>query len=267
MPILPEDFDASPPRRAAPGRPKIAAGKRSPNKQDRAQQERMISFPAGQITETRTPRAIPWAIAAAVIALLLFVWGRPLAKLVTDMLSKPAPATVTPIQDPRGARPLELPAKRTQTQETAPVDLLPRNHTPPKPPAGSAVSEPQVSPQDHRHQVAPPPPQPLPIEGFMQNARTALAEGNLISPENNNALYWVRRAKEINPHDTAAIQIEQMILAHGILIVQREQKAKNYAGALALLAPLESLYPNNSDLRKLRTSIWDEQQSQKTPSH
>lgn len=107
------------------------------------------------------------------------------------------------------------------------------------------------------------------MEVFMQNARTSLAHGNLISPQNDNALYWVRRAKQISPQDVAAIQIENMILTEGVRIVERQHKAQNYDSALRLLASLESLYPDHAELRRLKLKIWIEQeqhQYQKTRS-
>jgi uncharacterized protein HemY len=49
-----------------------------------------------------------------------------------------------------------------------------------------------------------------------------------------------------------------MILAEGIRIVQRQQKAQNYDAALGLLATLQSLYPDHAELQRLRLKIYIE---------
>lgn len=129
-----------------------------------------------------------------------------------------------------------------------------------KPKQVSAVEHIPDSPQNPVRRPAPAEPQPVPMEAFMQNARTALASGRLIAPQNDNALYWVRRAKQISPQDLAANQIEQMILAEGIKIVERKHKAQHYDDALSLLNTLQPLYPDHSELGRLRMKIYVEQE-------
>jgi hypothetical protein len=143
------------------------------------------------------------------------------------------------------------------------TNLSPQPSIQPPPPVKPMPSATQPVPfQNPPRRVSPPQPQPVPMEVFMQNARTALASGHLISPENDNALYWVRRAKQISPQDVAAIQIEDMILNEGVRIVQRQQKAQNYDAALGLLATLQSLYPDHAELQRLRLKIYIEQEQQ-----
>lgn len=123
MPILPEDFDAPPPPRAAPDK-SVAVRKSALDKQARANQEREISFSAGRLGGTSSLRAIPLAIAAAVAALILFVSEKPVAKLVTNLLSK---HIITDVRDPQALRrdlerkqaELELEKKRLADQQTA----------------------------------------------------------------------------------------------------------------------------------------------------
>jgi hypothetical protein len=155
------------------------------------------------------------------------------------------------------------PPPDSQTPTTK-ADLLPQN---PIQPVRPVVPAPEPDPstqvpfQNQPRRVTPPrQPQPVPMEVFMQNARTALAAGHLISPQNDNALYWVRRAKKISPQDVAANQIEDMILTEGVRIVERHQKARNFDSALRLLASLQSLYPGHAELGRLRLKIYIDQE-------
>jgi hypothetical protein len=152
--------------------------------------------------------------------------------------------------------------------DVIPVPQNPVQPVEPQLPPSPAPSQP-VPFQNPQRRISPVQPKPVPMEVFMENARTALASGRLISPENDNALYWVRRAKQISPQDVAAIQIEAMILTEGVHIVERQQKAQNYDVALRLLASLQSLYPDHAELQRLRLKIYIDQeqhQYQKPPS-
>jgi hypothetical protein len=167
---------------------------------------------------------------------------------IPPALAKPSPdipfPTLPDSGEPQPVNPQPVqPRAKTNAQQRV---NLPQN----------SRSEPPFRPSQT---VKPAEPQPVPMEVFMQNARTALASGHLISPQNDNALYWVRRARQISPQDAAAVQIEDMILHQGVRIVQNQEKAQNYDAALNLLSSLESLFPNHSDLRKLRIQIWTEQ--------
>jgi hypothetical protein len=83
---------------------------------------------------------------------------------------------------------------------------------------------------------------------MMQNAQTALARGNLISPADDSALYWARRVQEVQPQNQTAIQIEAMILAGSIRLIEAEEKASRYENASRRLDALQALYPSRRDL-------------------
>jgi hypothetical protein len=101
--------------------------------------------------------------------------------------------------------------------------------------------------------------EPLPGEVIIQNAEAALARGNLISPPDDNALYWARRAQRINPQNQPAIQIEEAILLGSIQVIQADQKAGRYDSALKRLTIMQTLYPNRRELSRLRSAIQQEQ--------
>jgi hypothetical protein len=98
------------------------------------------------------------------------------------------------------------------------------------------------------------------VDEMVQNAQTALARGNLISPRDGSALYWVRRVQQVDPQNRVAIQIEDMILVGSIRVIEADRRAGRYDGALRNLDMLQSLYPNRrDDLGQLRSSIVNDQ--------
>lgn len=98
------------------------------------------------------------------------------------------------------------------------------------------------------------------VDEMVQNAQTALARGNLITPPDNSALYWARRARQVEPQNRVAIQIEDMILVGSIRVVEADRRAGRYDNALRNLDMLQSLYPNRRDeLGQLRSVIVNEQ--------
>src|SRR5438132_10439590 len=133
MAIRPEDFDASP--GPAPVS-KSPAGESLFARQERARQERTISS-SGSLAKTRTAWTA-WAIAIAclLVALIMFSFAKPLAKLVDKLLAKPAssqiveksvPNGVTPRQPPPGSQgkikispPPNPPPKKQELRSTRP---------------------------------------------------------------------------------------------------------------------------------------------------
>lgn len=98
------------------------------------------------------------------------------------------------------------------------------------------------------------------VEEMVQNAQTALARGNLISPRDASALYWARRARQVDPQNRVAIQIEDMILVGSIRVIEADRRAGRYDNALRNLDMLQSLYPNRrDDLGQLRSAIVNDQ--------
>jgi hypothetical protein len=119
--------------------------------------------------------------------------------------------------------------------------------------AGSAPDKPSINERTHEPQLS--------ADQMVQNAQTALARGNLISPRNDSALYWVRRARQADPQNRVAIQIEDMILVVSIRVIEADRKGGRYENALRNLDMLQSLYPNRrDDLGQLRSAIVNEQQ-------
>jgi hypothetical protein len=106
------------------------------------------------------------------------------------------------------------------------------------------------------------------VEEMVQNAQTALARGNLISPRDESALYWARRARQVDPQNRVAIQIEDMILVGSIRVIEADRKAGRYENALRNLDMLQSLYPNRrDDLGQLRSAIANEQRRSANAPH
>jgi hypothetical protein len=103
------------------------------------------------------------------------------------------------------------------------------------------------------------PKAPLSVDAMVQNAQAALAAGNPISPPDNSALYWARRARRINPQNHAAIQIEETILFGSIQLIQADRKAGRYERALGRLDTVQALYPDHRELAQLRSEILEEQ--------
>jgi hypothetical protein len=143
MPVRPEDFDADPPRRAAPIKP-IATRPRLRDKQARAKQERELFSSVGQDGETPSPRAIPLAIAAVAVALILFAFWKPLSDGVIDLLGKPAHPVVAPDTTNQMRVPPNSPAQQTvqpsdhaaeEPMTSSPTALKPQgvSHSPPRP--------------------------------------------------------------------------------------------------------------------------------------
>lgn len=96
---------------------------------------------------------------------------------------------------------------------------------------------------------------PLPLDLIIANAQAALANGQLITPTDNSALYWARRARRLDPSNETATRIENTILLGGIHLVQLDRKAGSYQRALDRLTTLQRLYPNRLDLAQLRSAI------------
>ncbi len=117
-------------------------------------------------------------------------------------------------------------------------------------------------PNSVAHHVQTIPPRPTPVEMYVEKARAALVKGHLIYPEDDSAIYWARRAKLLNPQNAVAIQIEQLILAQSVQVVQNQRKAKQYSAARTNLAVLESLYPNRADLERLSSTLISEQRQE-----
>jgi hypothetical protein len=107
------------------------------------------------------------------------------------------------------------------------------------------------------HVGTPPTPNkgPLPLDVIVSNAQAALANGQLITPSDNSALYWARRARRLDPSNETAIRIENAVFLGGIHLVQQDRKAGRYQSALDRVAILQSLYPNGPDLTELRSVI------------
>ncbi len=96
---------------------------------------------------------------------------------------------------------------------------------------------------------------PLPVTQLVKNAQAALVRGDLISPTDNSALYWARRARRVNPQNTAAIQIEETILLGSIQLIQADRKAGRYNSALQRLDTMQTLFPDRVELWRLRSDI------------
>lgn len=103
---------------------------------------------------------------------------------------------------------------------------------------------------------------PLPVAQLVKNAQAALVRGDLISPEDNSALYWARRARRVNPQNTAAIQIEETILLGSIRLIQADRKAGRYNSALQRLDTMQTLFPDRVELWRLRSDIEGEMRRQ-----
>jgi hypothetical protein len=96
---------------------------------------------------------------------------------------------------------------------------------------------------------------PLPIEVIIANAQAALANKQLITPEDNSALYWARRARRLDPTNETATKIENAIFQVTMNIIQQDRKAGRYQSALDRVAILQHLYPNRPDLVQLQSVI------------
>ena len=187
------------------------------------------------------------------------MWGflLVLGLVVTVMLLwlKPVPVvTVLPV-----TAPIIQPATDTVIQPAGKLVTL-------KQPEAAKVNVPVPNSVPHHVQTIP--PRPTPVEMYVDKARAALVKGHLIYPEDDSAIYWARRAKLLNPQNAVAIQIEQLILAQSVQVVQNQRKAKQYSSARTNLAVLESLYPNRADLERLSSTLMSEQrQDEQTARH
>jgi hypothetical protein len=153
-------------------------------------------------------------------------------------------------QTPFGQPPVDLSVNHP------PASHSPTNHLPP---SSAPVNQPPAS------QPALSPP-PLSADGMMQNAQTALARGNLISPADDSALYWARRVQEVQPQNQTAIQIEDMILVGSIRLIEAEEKASRYENASRRLDALQALYPSRRDLfARMRSEIKKAQSGKDAP--
>ena len=102
----------------------------------------------------------------------------------------------------------------------------------------------------------------------MQNAQTALARGNLISPADDSALYWARRVQEVQPQNQTAIRIEDMILVGSIRLIEAEEKASRFENASRRLDALQALYPSRRDLfARMRSEIKKAQSTVESAPH
>jgi hypothetical protein len=158
MPVRPEDFDAEPPRRVAPNKP-ITTRQRLTDKQARAMQEREMFVTVGRIGETPAPRAIPLAIAAVVVALILFVFWKPLSNAVMDLLGQPAHPVAAP--------------ETTNQMRAVPPESPPPQTVPP--PDHAAQSEPETSPPTIRKPQDASDSQPRPIRKTLPDSNEAQA--------------------------------------------------------------------------------------------
>jgi hypothetical protein len=125
------------------------------------------------------------------------------------------------------------------------------SNTPPA--GGAAVPKVSDSPQVSSAQGS------LTPEGMLEKAQAALARGDYVSPPDNNALYWARRARRMNPQYQPAIQIEETILFEVTQLIQSDRKAGRYDSALMRLDMMQKLYPNRTQLTQLRSTIQQEQ--------
>ncbi|HZW81067.1 MAG TPA: hypothetical protein VFF50_11385 [Candidatus Deferrimicrobiaceae bacterium] len=103
--------------------------------------------------------------------------------------------------------------------------------------------------------------EPLSAEVMIQNAQAALARGDLISPPEENALYWSRRARRINPQNQPAVAIEETILLGSIQLIEADRRAGRYDRALKRLSIMQTLYPDRPELARLLSAIQQEQSS------
>jgi hypothetical protein len=160
----------------------------------------------------------------------------------------PAPIPQRPAAERSAAPPQSKAGTSPPQQPTAAVS----SNTPP---AGAAAA-PKIS--DSPQPQLSTPQGPLTAEMMLEKAQAALARGDYVSTPDNNALYWARRARRMNPQYQPAIQIEETIFFEVTQLIQSDRKAGRYDSALMRLDMMQKLYPNRTQLTQLRSTIQQE---------
>lgn len=93
------------------------------------------------------------------------------------------------------------------------------------------------------------------VAGTLQNAVAAFQAGRLIEPAGNNALYFARQARQTEPNNTAAINLEQRVFGTATRNVSNLIATGNTVEASRQLDILMQDFPNQPTLIQLQNAI------------
>jgi TonB family protein len=103
------------------------------------------------------------------------------------------------------------------------------------------------------------------VQQALTNGYAAMREGRLVVPDGNNAVYFARQAKQIDPTNAQAAQIEHVALLVGVQTTQSLVRSGRLQDAQIMYQGLASYFPNQPQVAALAQQIQSAQAPAQAP--